>query len=171
VKRNGGEITLSLSDIRKKVSSLRRAIQERERLISSLERSDDPESIVKIVSLRNEVSILQAEREKLEVEYEKRKAQVEQQYPKLLEEYEEKVEVQKRILGEVIEAAKTLKEKIEKLRRNIDEVEKSFHPYRNLAFELEMPTKHMHLAWGDVFIRLSRELGNFLSWYQKTRGG
>jgi len=160
---------LSLSDIRKKFSSLDRAIQEREKMISSLERSEDPESIVKIVTLRNEISILENEMEKLKVEYEKRKAEVEQQYPKMLREYEEKVNIQKRILGEVIEAAEILKQKLQRLRSNIDEVEKSFHPYRNLAFELGVPTKHMHLAWGDVFIRLSRELENFLEWYQRTR--
>ena len=162
---------MSLGDLRKKIYSLGKAIEGRERLISSLERSDDPESIVKIVTLRNEISIMQAEKEKLEAEYEKRKAEAEEQYLKLFRGYEEKVEVQKRILGEVIEAAKTLKDKIEKLRSNIDEVEKSFHPYRSLALELGVPTKHMHLVWGDVFIRLSRELENFLQWYEKTRWG
>jgi len=160
---------MSLGDLRKKIYSLEKAIQDREKLISSLEANDNPENIIRIVTLRNEISILEDEMEKLKVEYGKREAQVEQQYPKLLKEYEEKVEVQKRILGEVIEAVKTLKEKIEKLRRNIDEVEKSFHPYRSLAFELGVPTKHMHLVWGDVFIRLSRELENFLEWYQRTR--
>jgi chromosome segregation ATPase len=160
---------MSLNDLRKKIYSLGRAIEDRQKLISSLKVNDNPENIIKIVTLRNEISILEDEMEKLKVEYEKRKAQVEEQYPKLLKEYEGKVEVQKRILGEVIEAVKTLKEKIERLRRNIDEVEKTFPPYRNAAAELQIPIKHVHLVWGDVFIRLSRELENFLQWYEKTR--
>jgi hypothetical protein len=170
-RRKEGEAEMSLGDLRKKIYSLGKAIEDRKKLISSLEANDNPENIIRIVTLKSEVSILESEKIKLENEYQVRKAEVEQQYPKMLREYGEKVNIQKRILGEVIEAAEILKQKLQKLRNNIDEVEKTFHPYRSIAVELGVPTKHMHLVWGDVFIRLSRELENFLSWYQKTRGG
>jgi len=161
---------LSLREIRRKIETIEKAISERERMLNHAEQSEDPDQIVRIPLLRNEVEILQAEKQKLIEQAEVLKKSLKEKLPVLEREYLNAVEKERATIRKLYNTCKILEKQIEELRGIANEVHiKYYIPYRNICDELQITSKSFHLLDIPFITQLSRWLANFTEWVEKTR--
>jgi len=159
----------SRSEILKKIGNLEQAIQARSKRLAQLEAMDNPEAIIEIVKIKNELELLQAEKNKLDEEAEKLKILLTDKLPQLEKAYLEGVKRQKDALARFYETCKKLQAEIEGLKKIVDEVHQLFIPYRNCCQELQVTPKSVHLIDVPFLMQISRWIANFVGWYEKVK--
>ena len=159
----------SRSEILKKIGNLEQAIQARSKRLAQLEAMDNPEAIIEIVKIKNELELLQAEKNKLDEEAEKLKILLTDKLPQLEKAYLEGVKRQKDALARFYETCKKLQAEIESLKKIVDEVHQLFIPYRNCCQELQVTPKSVHLIDVPFLMQISRWIANFVGWYEKVK--
>jgi predicted nucleic acid-binding Zn-ribbon protein len=161
---------MSLREIRRRIETIEKAISERQRMLNHAEQSEDPDQIVRIPLLRNEIQILENERVKLVEQIEALKKSLESRLPELEKAYLDAVKREKAMLREVYETCKHLENKIQQLRGIASEVHINFFiPYKNCSDELGVVAKSLHLLEVPHISQLTRWLTNFTDWVEKTR--
>jgi len=159
----------SRSEILRKIKNLEQAIQARSKRLIQLEIQDSPEAVIEIVKIKNELDLLQAEKNKLDEEAEKLKILLTDKLPQLEKAYLEGVKRQKDALARFYETCKKLQAEIEGLKKIVDEVHQLFIPYRNCCQELQVTPKSVHLIDVPFLMQISRWIANFVGWYEKVK--
>jgi len=136
---------MSLRQVKEKINLIEAAIREREKKLSIIENQKNIEDIVKIPLIKNEISILQAEKGRLAEEVEKIKASLEQALPEAERKYLDACEEQKRVLKKLYEATEKFLSCIEDLKTSIKTTHYLFIPYKNISLELEKAPKNLHI--------------------------
>ena len=166
----------SFSELQRRIQLLEQAVAEREKRLQALKRAyeggGNPSAYTEMVLVGNELKILREELEKKRAEAEELKQELSRKLPELEKEYLSKRPEQERLLKEVGEKAKALLELIEKLSRNIDEVESAFTPYSNICNQLRVTVKSYHLRDLPNSLReAQRWIRAFLEWVEGREYG
>ena len=159
---------MSLREIKKKIEAISEAIEKRKRQLSLIEQSSDVEQIVKIPLIRNEIEILEVERRRLVEQIEELRKKMEAQLPKLEAIYRDSVEKERAALAKVHRACRELQAALEELRVTVNETHQVYILYKNNCDELQVPVKMSHLLEIPFFGQLTRWVGNFIEWCEKT---
>jgi hypothetical protein len=160
---------LSLKEIKQKIQAITEAIEKRERQISFIEQSNDVEQIVKVPIIRNEVEILQAEKQRLTEQAETLRKLLETKLPELEKAYLDAVKEERTALRKLYDTCKNLLTQIRELRKIANDTHMKFIPYKNHCDELGIVAKSMHLLELPFTSQIERWLGNFIQWYEKVQ--
>jgi len=136
---------MSLKDINRKIKLIEENIDRRQRQLSLIEQSENIEEVIKTPLIKNEIQILQKEREKLNQEAERIKKHLEAKLPEVEYQYFKACEDQKKLLRKLYEVTSEFLEVISEVKNSIDTTHKIFMGYRNIAMELEETPKSIHL--------------------------
>jgi Mg2+ and Co2+ transporter CorA len=169
VKRKGGEIILSLREIRRRIETIEKAISERQRMLNHAEQSEDPDQIVKIPLLKNEIQLLENEKVKLVEQINQLQTEYEKKLPDAERKYFESISKQKTLLKSIVETSQKLLSKIAELQDSIKEAHMNFVSYQVVCSELSITPKNLHLQDCYSLWQARRWLEQFLDWIRKTR--
>jgi predicted nuclease with TOPRIM domain len=138
-------------------------------MLNHAEQSEDPDQIVKIPLLRNEVEILQAEKQKLIEQASQLQTEHERKLPEAEEKYLQTISKQKSLLKDIMEISKKLLSKIAELEDSIKEAHMNFISYQVVCSELSITPKNLHLQDCYSLWQARRWLEQFLDWFEKSR--
>jgi hypothetical protein len=159
----------SRSEILKKIKNLEQAIETRSKRLMQLETQNEPEALLEIVKIRNELELLNNEKSKLVEQAEIMKKSLEERLPALEREYLDAVEREKAAIKKLYNMCKNLQTQIRELREIANDTHMKFIPYKNHCDELGIPAKSLHLLEVPHISQLTRWLANFTDWVEKTR--
>ena len=160
---------MSLREIRRRIETIEKAISERQRMLNHAEQSEDPDQIVRIPLLRNEVEILQAEKQILIEQASQLQIEHERKLPEVEEKYLQTISKQKSLLKDIMEISKKLLGKIAELEDSIREAHMNFISYQVVCNELSITPKNLHLQDCYSLWQVRRWLQQFLDWFEKSR--
>jgi chromosome segregation ATPase len=159
---------MSRVELLRKIKSIEQAIEMRNKRLTELRRRDDPESLLEIIKIRSELELLSSEKSRLAGQAEALKKSLEERLPALEKEYLSAVEEEKAELKKLYLLCKNLEGEIEKLRKMANDVHAKFISYKNICDELGIAAKNLHLLELPFIPQLSRWVGNFMEWCEKT---
>lgn len=161
---------VNFNELQRRIRALEQAIAEREKKLNAFRRAyesgGNPSAYTESVLVENELRILRQELEKKRAEAEELKQELSRRLPELEKNYLSKIPEQQKLFKRVGEKVKELLELIEKLSRNIEEVQRTFAPYSNVCDQLGVPRKSLHLRDIPASLRQAqRKLRLFLEIY------
>ena len=161
---------VNFNELQRRIRALEQAIAEREKKLNAFRRAyesgGNPSAYTESVLVENELRILRQELEKKRAEAEELKQELSRRLPELEKNYLSKIPEQQKLFKRVGEKVKELLELIEKLSRNIEEVQRTFIPYCNVCDQLGVPRKSLHLRDIPTSLRQAqRRLRLFLENY------
>ena len=167
---------MNLKEIQRRVQLLEQAIAEREKKLNALRRAyesgGNPSAFAQSILVENELRILRKEFEKKRIEFEEAKRELEMRLPGLEKQYLEKAKNQPKLLRKIKNQIEELLKSISELERNIEKVEQAFFPYSQACYQLQVPTKSIHLRSIPTSLsQIKRWSRIFLEWMEgRTHG-
>jgi len=161
----------SFSELQRRIQLLEQAVAEREKRLQAFKRAYEgggtPSAYTEAVLVGNEIEVLRQELEKRRAEAEKAKRELEARLPELEKRYLEKAKNQPKLLSRIKNQIEGLLKSIGELERNVEKVEQAFFPYSQTCYQLQVPTKSIHLRSIPTSLsQIKRWSRIFLEWME-----
>ena len=153
--------------VKSRLVAVERAIAERQKTISALQSSGEPEAILQIASLKREVEILEGERKRLAEELQRIHEDYANRLPELERKYLAAVSKQKDLLRRIKQESEELVMLISELEQNIRELDLTFSLYREACHALNKAPIDQHVREIYHLRQAKRWLSNFLDWQRR----
>ena len=167
---------MNLRQIRRRIQILEQAVAEREKRFNALRRAyengGNASAYTEAILIESEIKVLERELEKKRVEFEETKRKLEMRLPRLEKQYLEKAKNQPKLLRKIKNQVEELLKSISELERNVEKVEQAFFPYSQTCYQLQVPTKSIHLRSIPTSLsRIKRWSRIFLEWMEGRMHG
>jgi len=162
---------VNFNELQRRIRALEQALAERKKRFNALRRAyengGNPSAYTEAVLVGNEIEVLRQELEKRRAEAEKAKRELEARLPELEKRYLEKAKNQPKLLRKIKNQIEDLLRSIDELERNVEKVEQTFFPYSQACYQLQVPTKSIHLRSIPTSLsRIKRWSRVFLEWME-----
>mgnify|MGYP000377266310 CR=1 FL=1 len=167
---------VSFNELQRRIRALEQAIAEREKKLQVLKRAYEgggsPSAYTESILVENELKVLRKELEKKRVEFEEAKRELEARLPELEKRYLEKAKNQPKLLSRIKNQVEGLLKSIGELERNVEKAEQAFFPYSQACYQLQVPTKSIHLRSIPTSLsQIKRWSRIFLEWMEERTHG
>ena len=167
---------VNFNELRRQIQLLEQAIIEREKKLQTFKRAyengGNPSALTQSILVENELRILRKEFEKKRIELEEAKRELEMRLPGLEKQYLEKAKNQPKLLRKIKNQIEELLKSISELERNVEKAEQAFFPYSQACYQLQVPTKSIHLRSIPTSLsRIKRWSRIFLEWMEERTHG